>query len=216
MMSRRPRRWNNVVGELAIVTSAGSSSKKGTPRTRKTESRRAHSEPSPRAQFPPIRSRIVAGARLTRRGWVVVWSMAASLIVSIISLRAELRDADASARGGARANASGSIASAARTTEHLVPPGIAVASGACLRFPASGAPLRGTVFLDAGHGGIDPGSSGRTSSGAAVAESATTLGVVRAAIPGMGSSPRRAPIATCWPASHARTRLVPPSSSRCT
>lgn len=51
------------------------------------------------------------------------------------------------------------------------------AAGACIRYP----PLVGnrhlTVFLDAGHGGIDPGAIGETESGATVEEADLTLPV---------------------------------------
>lgn len=50
------------------------------------------------------------------------------------------------------------------------------APGACVAFsPRGGAPLGETVFIDAGHGGIDPGGVGQTSSGAQVYESRVNL-----------------------------------------
>jgi N-acetylmuramoyl-L-alanine amidase len=55
------------------------------------------------------------------------------------------------------------------------------APGACVAFPpATGAPKR-TVFLDAGHGGPDPGAQGATSSGRSVDEARLTLPVALAA-----------------------------------
>jgi N-acetylmuramoyl-L-alanine amidase len=52
------------------------------------------------------------------------------------------------------------------------------AKGACTEFtPGSGPTRDETVFIDAGHGGIDPGGTGQTSSGAAVTESAVNLSV---------------------------------------
>jgi N-acetylmuramoyl-L-alanine amidase len=52
------------------------------------------------------------------------------------------------------------------------------ANGACTEFTPGGGPTRDdTVFIDAGHGGIDPGGEGQTSSGATVTESAVNLNV---------------------------------------
>ena len=49
--------------------------------------------------------------------------------------------------------------------------------GACMRFPPTSADRHLTVFLDAGHGGIDPGAVGTTSSGQQVEEADLTLPV---------------------------------------
>jgi N-acetylmuramoyl-L-alanine amidase len=52
------------------------------------------------------------------------------------------------------------------------------ASGACTEFTPGSGPIRhDTVFIDAGHGGIDPGGEGQTSSGATVTESVVNLNV---------------------------------------
>jgi N-acetylmuramoyl-L-alanine amidase len=52
------------------------------------------------------------------------------------------------------------------------------ANGACTEFTPGGGPVRDdTVFIDAGHGGIDPGGEGQTNSGATVTESAVNLSV---------------------------------------
>ncbi len=50
--------------------------------------------------------------------------------------------------------------------------------GACVAFPPLAGNRHLTVFLDAGHGGLDPGAVGRTESGRQVEESALTLRVV--------------------------------------
>jgi N-acetylmuramoyl-L-alanine amidase len=47
--------------------------------------------------------------------------------------------------------------------------------GACVAFPAVNGNRHETVFLDAGHGGIDPGGVGSTESGATVEESTVNL-----------------------------------------
>jgi N-acetylmuramoyl-L-alanine amidase len=52
------------------------------------------------------------------------------------------------------------------------------AQGACTEFvPGGGATKDQTVFIDAGHGGIDPGGTGETSSGVEVTESVTNLAI---------------------------------------
>jgi N-acetylmuramoyl-L-alanine amidase len=50
-----------------------------------------------------------------------------------------------------------------------------------LAFPPTGVSKGITVFLDAGHGGVDPGTAGRNSAGRRVTEKAATLAVVKAA-----------------------------------
>lgn len=50
-------------------------------------------------------------------------------------------------------------------------------TGACMAFPPTTVPRHRTVFLDAGHGGRDPGAVGSTESGRTVYEAAQTLPV---------------------------------------
>jgi hypothetical protein len=52
------------------------------------------------------------------------------------------------------------------------------AQGACVAFPPDGANRHLTVFLDAGHGGPDPGAVGVTESGRVIYEADQTLPVV--------------------------------------
>jgi len=54
------------------------------------------------------------------------------------------------------------------------------ARGTCVAFPPLDGEARATVFLDAGHGGPDPGALGRTSSGRYVHEKVLTLAIVKA------------------------------------
>ncbi|HXW88475.1 MAG TPA: N-acetylmuramoyl-L-alanine amidase [Streptosporangiaceae bacterium] len=49
--------------------------------------------------------------------------------------------------------------------------------GACMAFPPTSGDRHETVFLDAGHGGIDPGAVGTTESGATVDESTVNLAI---------------------------------------
>lgn len=49
--------------------------------------------------------------------------------------------------------------------------------GSCTAFPATARSRGKTVFLDAGHGGLDPGGVGKTESGATVKESTVNLAI---------------------------------------
>ena len=53
----------------------------------------------------------------------------------------------------------------------------AFAAGACVAFAPTAGNRNETVFLDAGHGGIDPGGVGTTESGRIITEAAETLRV---------------------------------------
>jgi N-acetylmuramoyl-L-alanine amidase len=61
--------------------------------------------------------------------------------------------------------------------------GARFAAGACVAFPPTGADRHQTVFLDAGHGGPDPGAIGLTQGGRAVDEAGLTLSTALAAVP---------------------------------
>src|ERR1700750_1663650 len=50
-------------------------------------------------------------------------------------------------------------------------------SGACMAFPPTDGDRHATVFLDAGHGGIDPGGTGSTKAGATVTEARVNLAI---------------------------------------
>src|SRR5579864_551989 len=64
----------------------------------------------------------------------------------------------------------------------LTADGFAFSPDACVAFPPTVAgPARATVFLDAGHGGVDPGTGGRTSGGKRIQEKSATLAVVKQA-----------------------------------
>jgi N-acetylmuramoyl-L-alanine amidase len=57
------------------------------------------------------------------------------------------------------------------------------AAGACVAFPPTGTDRHQTVFLDPGHGGPDPGTTGVTEGGRAVDEAGLTLSTTLAAVP---------------------------------
>lgn len=62
----------------------------------------------------------------------------------------------------------------ASTAPHALDPS-AFAPGACESMPPTAGDRHTTVFLDAGHGGIDPGGTGETESGTAISESTLNL-----------------------------------------
>jgi N-acetylmuramoyl-L-alanine amidase len=66
-------------------------------------------------------------------------------------------------------------------SSQLSAPGISFAPGACISFQPTTGPAKATVFLDAGHGGVDPGTAGPTSRGHRIQEKSATLDVVKAA-----------------------------------
>lgn len=84
-----------------------------------------------------------------------------------------------------RPRATGPVKPAA--AHHPVPPqGVVVkgltglTAGTCLSFAPAGKDRRQTVFIDAGHGGLDPGVVGRTSAGSTISEKTATLEVALA------------------------------------
>jgi N-acetylmuramoyl-L-alanine amidase len=80
--------------------------------------------------------------------------------------------ASAAASRGERARRRHSDAPAAQAIDPAL-----FSPGACMAFPPTGGDQHETVFLDAGHGGIDPGAVGSTQSGAPVSEAAVNLSV---------------------------------------
>ncbi len=66
-----------------------------------------------------------------------------------------------------------------RTPEAIDP--AEMAKGACIALPPTSGDRHQTVFLDAGHGGLDPGGVGSTASGQTVAESDVNLAIELAA-----------------------------------
>jgi N-acetylmuramoyl-L-alanine amidase len=61
--------------------------------------------------------------------------------------------------------------------------GAGFSPGACISFPPTAGDRHQTVFLDAGHGGIDPGATGTTQSGTTIHEADLTLPVVLDTVP---------------------------------
>lgn len=90
-------------------------------------------------------------------------------------------DAPPATRGLASGSPTPSAFSPSPTLTSSATPGLAFAEGACLSFSPDSGAERGAVFLDAGHGGLEPGAFGKTSDGRTVAEKMATLGIVQAA-----------------------------------
>jgi N-acetylmuramoyl-L-alanine amidase len=81
----------------------------------------------------------------------------------------------ASARYGAASRPATGRADGAQTLgPEAVDPAL-FSTGACIAYPPTAGNRHTTVFLDAGHGGIDPGAVGSTESGATIEESAINL-----------------------------------------
>jgi len=100
--------------------------------------------------------------------WVV--RLAAATIIIIVLCAA------ANAGGRLVSGVLGTTASATSATGRPLDPA-AFSPGACVAFPPTKGDRHRTVFLDAGHGGIDPGSVGTTESGQTIYEADETLPV---------------------------------------
>ena len=86
------------------------------------------------------------------------------------------------ARPRASASPSLSVTPLPPAAVQLTASGFTFSPDACVAFPATtSTPAKATVFLDAGHGGIDPGTGGRTSRGRRIQEKAATLAIVKVA-----------------------------------
>ncbi len=81
-----------------------------------------------------------------------------------------------------RASTSPSTAPLPSSAVPLTAAGFRFAQDACVAFPPTAPGVsKATVFLDAGHGGVDPGTGGRTSAGRHIQEKAATLAIVKVA-----------------------------------
>jgi N-acetylmuramoyl-L-alanine amidase len=80
--------------------------------------------------------------------------------------------ASGSADGGQGGGAETAISGAAQAIDPAL-----FSPGACMAFPPTDGDRHETVFLDAGHGGIDPGGVGSTEAGTTVKESTVNLAI---------------------------------------
>jgi N-acetylmuramoyl-L-alanine amidase len=103
----------------------------------------------------------------------LVGLLAAALAVGMAGCKAPPPQASAKriANAGGKAESPDPTAPVALDPSYFSP-------GACMAFPPTRGDRHLTVFLDAGHGGIDPGAIGTTSAGKVVYEATETLPVV--------------------------------------
>ncbi len=117
-----------------------------------------------------------------RRGAVVVAACAvcALAVWGLLAPSQPAHSAAAGSRPRAAKSARRDRGSAAEVTGSRTPKAIDPAlfsPGACVAFPPTSGDRHKTVFLDAGHGGIDPGSVGSTESGATITEAPINLAI---------------------------------------
>ena len=82
---------------------------------------------------------------------------------------------DSAGQGVAKANTAGVQVRSSEPISRVVLPGLE--DGACMSFPPTNGHVDQTVFIDAGHGGLDPGVVGATAAGHQVLEKDATLAV---------------------------------------
>lgn len=103
---------------------------------------------------------------------VAVASAGAALLAAAVRVESSVLPAGASVSLSAGASAGHAAGQAVVAVDPA-----AFSPGACMAFPPTRGDNHRTVFLDAGHGGIDPGAVGTTETGAAVEESTVNLPV---------------------------------------
>jgi N-acetylmuramoyl-L-alanine amidase len=102
------------------------------------------------------------------------WAAVAAALVAIIVLTTTNR-APPMRRPPSQIKNNG-VAAVAPTSPYAIDSG-GFSPGACIAFPPTAADRHETVFLDAGHGGIDPGGTGTTQAGQTIYEADETLPV---------------------------------------
>jgi N-acetylmuramoyl-L-alanine amidase len=121
---------------------------------------------------------------MLKRGAIAILACGAcALALGLVLLRpgpgrppAPAVSGSAAAFGSAVRERSGSAAPASSGAVQAVDPA-RFTPGACMSFPPTAGNRHETVFLDAGHGGLDPGGVGTTESGAPVEESTVNLAI---------------------------------------
>jgi N-acetylmuramoyl-L-alanine amidase len=124
-------------------------------------------------------------SRLTSRGRLLLVAVAALLLLAAAAHWSNDTKPAPSAPAAAGARPPTSRAS---PPPSVLPGGAAVdraafAPGSCIAFPPTAGNRHQTVFLDAGHGGPDPGAEGTTQSGATIYERDLTLPTVLDTVP---------------------------------
>jgi N-acetylmuramoyl-L-alanine amidase len=124
-------------------------------------------------------------SKMLRRAVVMgVACGACALVLGAVVLHANTDGDPASAAASGPASASGSAASEGSDSAETVGLDAAQAidpalfsPGACMAFAPANGDRHETVFLDAGHGGIDPGGTGSTEAGSTVTEAPVNLAI---------------------------------------
>ena len=125
--------------------------------------------------MPPAHSRRQAGV-YRRRRLVTALTVAAVIAGSILAVQAmagAVRKPDRN-----RTSLSRVVKLSSGVNDRVEPVDSSeFAPGACVAYPPTAGDRHLTVFLDAGHGGIDPGAVGRTEAGGTIEEATLTLAV---------------------------------------
>jgi N-acetylmuramoyl-L-alanine amidase len=139
-----------------------------------------------------LRARARRRAQVRRRRSVVAVAVATVVVVAVVVVN-DLGGSSPRVASDAGSTAAATHGTAVRTTTvdssaakpgqvHVAGGGVEIdpsyfTAGACVSFPPTSGNRHRSVFLDAGHGGIDPGGTGVTQSGKALSESTLTLPV---------------------------------------
>lgn len=107
-----------------------------------------------------------------RRATAVVVMVALVVLAGACIREASARDVASSRKASGRNSAAPAVTGAGQPVDAA-----AFGSGACMSFPPTSGDRHLTVFLDAGHGGIDPGGVGTAQDGQQVEEAHLTLPV---------------------------------------
>ncbi len=102
--------------------------------------------------------------------------LAAAACSALLLLHAVAAGGHVAARAARRPSVRYRSVAAARTDGQAISPEL-FSPGACMAFPPTSGDQHETVFLDAGHGGVDPGAVGTTETGAPAEESTVNLAV---------------------------------------
>jgi N-acetylmuramoyl-L-alanine amidase len=134
-----------------------------------------------------MEQRLTSGARTARAGHGPRPGLALLFVVLMILVAMALGWDNAASKGHTTSAASSKAHEPVKQSPALRSSGSqsggtpidarAFASGACMAFAPTAANRGRTVFLDAGHGGIDPGGVGTTNSGETIYEANETLAV---------------------------------------
>lgn len=129
---------------------------------------------------PPTHRRIVptSGSQRAHRGGRRRARRSVALVVLLVLVA--LAAVELSSTGSGHRTAAGGSSGASARSNGVVGPALdpsLFSEGSCMSFPPTVGDRHETVFLDAGHGGIDPGAIGTTEAGRTIYEADETLPV---------------------------------------